>query len=467
MFLALCAAESGLLFLLLSIYRGDSKPDLSSFVFSPPGIVFIVSVVIILLSVWWIVYTFRTRGSLKTKYLMMAAGMNVLMLFLLIASAEIVFRSLSKDSNAGEALFGIDLYPRQWGTIVALQRAVLDKMAAEATHMIYDEREGWTIAPSYSDKHGEHFSSREGLRSPRPDVSFADLRSRHAGRAEQPASVRIALIGDSMTFGYEVRCEESWGHVLESHLQPSAQVLNFGVPAYGLNQVFVRYEKEVRPWHPHIVIIGISSGMIERINNIYPVLMGLSWIDMPLVRPRLMVKDGALTVINYPLAKPEEILTHSTVRTLPYLNLDDYYIRSYWDRRGIWSLLEGSYIFRVLYSLRPPIDLSYKSRRENAVQSSQVVLQYLVRKILDDGSTPLLVYFPYSWELTSSPKPGNENTPLPVRVLHNSGFQFHDPSSCLKDADISAAYAKHGHYSPRGNAYIARCLFPAVEAAMR
>ena len=307
------SAESGLLFLLLSIYRGDSKPDLSSFVFSPPGIVFIVSVVIILLSVWWIVSTFKTRDSLKTKHLIMATGMNVLMLFLLIASVEIVFRSLSTESQAGEALFGIVLYPRQWEAISARQHAVLDKMAAEGTHMIYDEREGWTIAPSYSDKSGKVFSSLEGLRSPRSDVSFADLRSRHSGRAKQPASVRIALIGDSMTYGYEVRCEESWGHAIESHLQPSAQVLNFAVSGYGLNQVLLRYKKEVRPWHPYIVIIGITSEMIRRINNIYPALMSPGWNDFPFVRPRLMVKDGALTVINYPVPKPEEIPADSTV----------------------------------------------------------------------------------------------------------------------------------------------------------
>jgi len=467
MFLALCAAESGLLFLLLSIYRGALKPDLSSFVSSPPGIVFVVSVVIILHSVWWMVYTFKTRGSSKTKYSMMAAGMNVLMLFLLIASAEMLFRSLSKDSEAGEALFGIVLCPRQWGAIVARQHAVLDKTAAEGTYNIYDEHEGWTIALSYSNKSREEFSSREGLRSPRPEVSFADSRSRYSGRAEQPASVRIALIRDSMTYRYEVRCEESWGHALKSHLQPSAQVLNFAVAAYGLNQVFLRYENEVRPWHPHIVIIGVSSEMIRRINNIYPVLMNPGWAGFPFLRPRLMVTDGALTIINSPLPTPEEILTHSTVSTLPYLNLDDYYIRSHWTRGGSWSLLEGSYIFRFLYSLRPPSDLGYMNRRENAVQSSQVVLQYLVGKILNDGSTPLLVYFPYKREATLPTKPGDENSPLLLRVLRNSGFQFLNPSSCLKDAEISAAHAKGGHYSPRGTTYIARCLFPVVEAAMK
>ena len=180
-------------------------------------------------------------------------------------------------------------------------------------------------------------------------------------------------------------------HALKSHLQPSAQVLNFAVEAYGLNQVFLRYENEVRPWHPHIVILGVSSEMIRRINNIYPVLMNPGWAGFPFVRPRLMVTDGALTIINSPLPTPEEILTHSTVRTLPYLNLDDYYIRSHWTRGGSWSLLEGSYIFRFLYSLRPPSDLGYENRRENAVQSSQVVLHILLGRYL--MTVPLLCLF--------------------------------------------------------------------------
>ena len=92
---------------------------------------------------------------------MMEAGMNVLMLFLLIASVEMLHRSLSEPR---ERLFGIDLYPRQWGAIVAQQQAVLANMAQVGSYL-YDEREGWTIAPSYS---GEHSSSRETPSQPSP-----------------------------------------------------------------------------------------------------------------------------------------------------------------------------------------------------------------------------------------------------------------------------------------------------------
>ena len=40
-----------------------------------------------------------------------------------------------------------------------------------------------------------------------------------------------------MTYGHEVRCEESWGHTLEAMLQPHTQVLNFALGAQGLNHL--------------------------------------------------------------------------------------------------------------------------------------------------------------------------------------------------------------------------------------
>ena len=50
-----------------------------------------------------------------------------------------------------------------------------------------------------------------------------------------------------MTYGYEVRCEDSWGHSLEALLEPHAQILNFALTAQGLTQALLRYEKDVRP----------------------------------------------------------------------------------------------------------------------------------------------------------------------------------------------------------------------------
>jgi len=78
-----------------------------------------------------------------------------------------------------------------------------------------------------------YFSSTEGLRSPRTNISFAARRPRH----------RVALVGDSFTFGMEVPYEDTWGAQLERALAGDVQVLNFGVDGYGVDQAYLRYRK--------------------------------------------------------------------------------------------------------------------------------------------------------------------------------------------------------------------------------
>ena len=153
------------------------------------------------------------------------------MLVLTFGSTELLARILSKQTPAGETFLGVLLYPKEWSQFAAYYRNVIDEMHMKAVSPFYDPVLGWTVAPSRTDRTGLYSSSAEGLRSPRVGMSFADLKARHSGVSEIPASVRIALIGDSMTYGHEVRCEESWGHVLEVLLQPHTQVLNFAISA--------------------------------------------------------------------------------------------------------------------------------------------------------------------------------------------------------------------------------------------
>jgi len=467
LFFALCAAEAALLPLLLSLYRADTKADFLSFLFSVPGIIGFCALILLTSSVIWIVYTLRQEEPSKRKHLLMAAGMNVMMLVLTLGSVELLSRLLSKSTDKGEAVHGVDLYPRMWATVLAKQRNALEEAARRGSYLVHDRFLGWTVAPSYDDGTGQELSSSEGLRSPRAGVSFADLRTRHSHDGEKPASVRIALIGDSMTFGYEVRCEESWGHALETLLQPVTQVLNFSVSAYGLNQVLLRYEKDVRPWHPQIVVIGMTTEMVRRVNNIYPVLMNPEWGGFPYVRPRLVRKNDVLLPVNGPLPDPERFLDYSAIQELPHLDLDDYYRPSKWERGGIWSLLEKSYAFRFANSIRPPGDSRDADTVQHAIQSSQTVIQRLIQEVRDDGSIPLVVYLPYQSELSGSGNSIDRAVPISSRTLRNANIAYHDTTTCLIKAGVPAAYAEGGHYSPRGNAEIARCLEPVLQAEIQ
>ncbi|HEY6084124.1 MAG TPA: hypothetical protein VIU63_01945 [Nitrospira sp.] len=270
-----------------------------------------------------------------------------------------------------------------------------------------------------------------------------------------------------MTFGYEVRCKDTWGHVLEGLLQPQVQILNFGVSAYGLNQVFLRYEKEVRSWKPDIVLVGISSEMIRRINSIYPFLMNPEWGTFLFNRPRLVNKNGVLSTINAPVPSAKDVASFLTIQELPHLDLDDYYRPVEWERGGMWTLLEQSYIFRFANSLRPPANrIGEDDILRGAMESSRQVLTSLLDEITRDGAIPIVVYFPYAVELAAG-NPDATDLPLSLKTLRTAGIEYHDVSGCLQKVRTASAYMGGGHYSPEGHLGIAQCLEPVVREVMQ
>ena len=247
----------------------------------------------------------------------MAFATNILILVLTVGSIEILVRIFSTRTAAGETIRGVLLHPRKWSDVVALYKPVIARMNHDNSVLIYDPTLGWTVASSHQNATRQDASSAEGLRAPRVGMSFTDRRTRHSGLPEKPATVRGALMGDSMTYGPEVRCEESWGHALEAHLGSAVQILNFGVSGYGLNQVFLRYEKDAQLWKLQIVLIGITSEEIRRIMNVYNFLMNPDWLGLPFIRPRLILEHGIPTPINHSCRLQRKFLLTQRSRIYP------------------------------------------------------------------------------------------------------------------------------------------------------
>ena len=460
-FFALCGLEVGIFLALLSLYRAATKPDAWSFLLSSPGIVLFCATLIIVFSIGWTVRILWNGGQKRKVF--MEIIMNLVMLVLSVGSAEVLGHLLEKQTASGETVLGVVLYPKHWSKFASYHQKVIDRMAQEGSHNTFDQVLGWNLTPSHADITGEYLSSAEGLRAPRVGMTFADTHTRHSGTANKPATIRIALVGDSFTYGAEVRCENTWGHSLEGLLQAhNVQVLNFGIGAYGLNQTLLRYEKDARPWKPHIVIVGLNNVMITRINNIYPLFKDPEW-GFPLARPRLIERNDTLIAINTPITAPKEIFTHAAVSDLPYLHLDDYYRPFEWERGGFWTPLEKSYLFRLAYSFRPPSDGRQEERNQKASSLAKHVIQHLVRDVSDDRAVPLVVYFPSKEDLTKFAETGKPSyVPLPVRVLENAGIDYFDATPCLAGLNISDVFMEHSHYTPEANEQIARCLEPVL-----
>jgi hypothetical protein len=229
----------------------------------------------------------------------------------------------------------------------------------------------------------------------------------------------------------------------------------------------LRYERDIQPWKPQIVLIGITSEEIRRIVNVYNFLMNPDWPVLPFVRPRLILKNGTPSPINLPVPTPAEVFAHTTIRELPYLDQDAYFRRVEWERDGLWHFLQKSYFFRLLIFLRSPIDPPREGVSEETMRAlGQHVITTMVRDVREQGAIPLVVHFPYQFELRKAAEYGDKYVPLSVRMLREAGIDYYDMTPCLIEAKAFDEYMPGSHYSPTANAVIAKCLEPIVREKM-
>lgn len=137
---------------------------------------------------------------------------------------------------------------------------------------------GWTTAPgAHAMPYGPCTIDGLGRRVTGPE-----------GTLPAPGARRIALVGDSFTFGDEVPDPETWAwRVREA---TGAAVEDWGVLGFGLGQVVLRTEADVLPRHPDVVVLGISSMVLLR--------TGLRWDVW--AKPRFALRGGALELEGPP-----------------------------------------------------------------------------------------------------------------------------------------------------------------------
>src|SRR5688572_22752503 len=212
-------------------------------------------------------------------------------------------------------------------------------------HLAYDPDCGWSTVPGSENESDGGFYDAAGIRTATQDEQYQ--------RERAPGTLRIALFGDSYTHGSEVATERTWGRVLERELAAAGvktEVLNFGVGGYGMDQALQRWRSLGRAYAPDLVLLGFQAENVQRNLNLIRPLKNGGFDGLSFSKPRFVLGDGKLVLINHPALPPERLpALLSDLEAWPLLQHEffyepDKYRARWWSASRLLTLLGNALV---------------------------------------------------------------------------------------------------------------------------
>ena len=446
--LALFLSELALIALGMTIHMKGERPFFT-FLSSKPGVTFLVAIGVLLGAGIVITRHYLASAGTLTHHFRRVALISLLTVTLFLLIVEITLRTNTISSQENEVLLGTVLRPLNWSKVALHHRDLIYRPSGELSYLVHDDFLGWTVGPDRAKADMLYSTDASGIRIPHSDT----------GLTKHGEKIRIALLGDSYTFGQEVAYEDTWGYVLEKSLGPEFQVLNFGVPGYGVDQEFLRFERDVRLWKPRIVMFAINSGAVRRTMIVYTFLSRRDW-NYPFSKPRFIIRDGDVKEMNVPVLSPETIFSKASISELPFLEYDVGYKESDWQYKSYhFSFLARLFVSHYPSWSRPNPEVS----DDALVAVDTSILKKFLRSAAQMGAIPIVVYLPAPIELEKPISPAD----IGRRVLQKADIEPADLVPCLlKSPPADRLVTSGDHYSPQANAAIADCLRSVVNEAL-
>ncbi|HKI02254.1 MAG TPA: SGNH/GDSL hydrolase family protein [Thermoanaerobaculia bacterium] len=340
---------------------------------------------------------------------------------------------------------------------VAYQPILGDRLSAENRQAIEDflgGREspyqldsvlGWTLRPRF--------------RSPELAVDAVGRRRAPDRPPPESNAVRLAAFGDSFIFGGDVVDRDAFPEAL-ARLDQGIDIVNYGVPAYGLDQAFLRYLKERRAARPQVVIIGYLSENICRNVSVFRPFYNPTTV-FPLAKPRYLLGGRGLRLLRNPLPTPESYrrLLANPADSLAELGRHDAYYRTRprakpWDRSATVRLVK---LAAAQWSPKNR-DRCYGADEAFSVTTRLFSLFY--ETALRDGAQPVILIFPTREEVTNWRSGRRKNYAPLLSFLGGKGYRVVDAMEVFDGAgrNLSIDELIPSHLSPLANTLVAELL---------
>lgn len=180
------------------------------------------------------------------------------------------------------------------------------------------------------------------------------LRDDNARLEKSPGSWRVALVGESIAFGFGVRLEDHFSTLLEKAL-PGLDLINLAFTGYGIDQMVLRFRAEGARWKPDLVLVLVPG-----------------WFNARHMHEMRFGRHKSLFVLNH----GELTLTHVPVTPPPFV--DPY--RWLKNNSAAASLLIGS-----LKTSRAVPDIELENDKKEAADPEKVAAcRALGNRLLDE-----------------------------------------------------------------------------------
>jgi len=333
------------------------------------------------------------------------------------------------------------------------QKNILQTMLNdENTYIRHDPLLGWSLKPNGS--RGELYrANSDGIRA-----------AQEYKLTPSTKLLRIASFGDSFTHGDDVSNQNTWQELL-SETRTNLEVLNFGVSGFGLDQSYLRYQRDGVRYQPHMVLIGFMSENIRRHLNVFRPFY-YSKTGLPMSKPRFVLRNGQIILQSNLLkqASDYELLIQKPEITLTNLGKHDWYFHQK-PKKGPVDFLPSVRVMRIAaYEIRkrmsPVLSDGTNTYNEHseAFQLTLRIFDEFHDSVVNQGALPIVVLFPNRRDLSRYRETGRSVFAPMVEYFREAEYRYIDLHDAFEmyasEVPLDDLFGGR-HYSPAGNRVVA------------